>query len=159
MSDRPADNALGDVLDRLISQAEAEGTSDQEQPPTVETGNEPTSERVGQGGPDGLLANPALLSALPQLMKLFSGNSGAKPSGSTGGGGVKSGRPIPIDRHTALLCALKPYLAAERRQAAEQLINLCRVWGTLQGMGVSLPALLGSHPSETTHEGKGDDHV
>ena len=159
MSDRPADGIPDDVLDRLISQAEAEGASAQAQSSAIETGASPASEGVGRGGLEGLLANPALLTALPQLMKAFSGGSASKPSGAAGGDSAKSGRSIPVDRHTALLCALKPYLASERRQAAEQLINLCRVWGTLQGMGISLPALLSSPPAEVTPDRKGDDRV
>ena len=112
----------------------------------------------------GLLSNPALLSALPQLM------SSLGPL--LGGGGQKSAQPspasqpqegdspsaapqpkagIPLDRHTALLCAIKPYLGKDRQAAAEYMIQMCRVLSTLQGMGISIPSLMASMPK---HQGE-----
>lgn len=164
MSDRPTDGALGDLLDRLISQAEAQGATPPTETKAAETAAAPVSSG-SSGGLEGILGNPALLTALPQLMKALGGLQAHAPTGEVKalaeakGTGDKVTRAIPIDRHTALLCALKPYLSSERRQAAEQLISLCRVWGTLQGMGISLPALLGSPPTEARGEEKGDRHV
>ena len=60
---------------------------------------------------------------------------------------------LPPDRHTALLCALKPYLGSERRQAVEYLISVCRVWGTLQSVGLTLPALLSPEQGKGTPSG------
>lgn len=34
----------------------------------------------------------------------------------------------------ALLCALKPYLSPERREMADYLLRVCRVYDTLQGL-------------------------
>ena len=55
-------------------------------------------------------------------------------------------RPHTIDRHTALLCAVKPYLSPERQSAADTVIRLCRVWDALERSGISLSGLLGSIP-------------
>lgn len=157
MDDRQV-RPLGEVLERLIDDAE-QGTPPLDAmvgkvlPPQV-----PSSAAAGLLG--GLLSNPALLSGLPQLLSgLGSLSGGASPNGENKNRddasaieadpkkGESQGvsapvRTMPPDRHTALLCALKPYLGAERRQAADYLISLCRVWGTLQSMGINLPALL-----------------
>lgn len=78
----------------------------------------------------GLAANPGMMARLPQMLgmlgPLLGGLGGGPPSG--GGGG---GKPH-TDRHTALLCAVKPYLCAERQVAAERLIQLCKMWDLLQ---------------------------
>ena len=156
--DMPAEAAtekqpVGDLLERLIAEAE-QGQSHtpdilvERLPPESSGGGLPSGGILG-----GLLSSPALLSALPQLMNGLGGLSkGTVSAESTeekdgnGGGSAavsakQSGYSHP-DRHTALLCALKPYLGSERQQAAEYLISLCRVWSTLQGMGINLPALL-----------------
>lgn len=160
-----------DLLTRLIRQAEAQGTSASADLPPEGSGNingetSVNSQPTASGQPaiggllNGLLSNPALLSALPQLLNglgALSKGSVAQPadarptsapsvaasSTATGGGAPLTTVKIPhLDRHTALLCAIKPYLGSSRQQAAEYLINLCRVWNTLQGMGLNLPALL-----------------
>lgn len=157
-----------DLLDRLIREAEQGSEAPPSEGAAAEGGpanGTPTGASPLGGGLGGLLSNPALWSALPQLLNglgQLSGGQGEKDSSDGGprdGGGVSdakavsgSGQSRPVggkgglspDRHTALLCALKPYLGRERQQAAEYLISLCRVWGTLQSMGISLPALLSS---------------
>lgn len=158
MDDRQV-RPLGEVLERLIDDAE-QGTppSDAMVGKVLPPQAPPSSAAAGLLG--GLLSNPALLSGLPQLLSglgsLSGGpshneeNKGQGDAAPTGADPKKEenqggGRPVRImspDRHTALLCALKPYLGAERRQAADYLISLCRVWGTLQSMGINLPALL-----------------
>ncbi len=124
-----------DMLERLIREAEAEGAplpiaadaslSPSTEEPTVPTAAPATAPLAG------LLSNPAVLSALPTLL-----------GGLNGKGANTKKKP---DRHTALLCAIKPYLGQERRQTADQLISLCRLWNTLEGAGLTrmLPALLG----------------
>lgn len=143
-----------DLLDRLIRKAQEEvpSTPTDTPPSTPVSTDTKASTPVGNGVLGGLLSNPAMLSALPQLMSslgpLLSSGGQKTQALPTGGGSTPKGTPtppktaIPIDRHTALLCAIKPYLGRERQQAAEQMINLCRVWSTLQGMGISLPMLL-----------------
>ena len=111
-----------------------------------------------------LLANPALLSALPSLL---SGLSAIRPSPSsredtatsvsvddhTSEKSVKvPEKKAPTDRHTALLCALKPYLSSERRQATEYLLGMCRLWDTLRTMGINLPAMLTSGQEAVTED-------
>lgn len=109
---------------------------------------------TGGGLPGALLANPAVLSVLPVLAENLAPLMGAAVSGSGGGqngapgdsSGQGSGavRPRFADRHTALLCAIKPYLSPARREAAETVIRLCRVWDALEKSGISLSGLLGS---------------
>jgi hypothetical protein len=58
------------------------------------------------------------------------------------GSSPNAARPHSVDRHTALLCAIKPYLSPERQDAAETVIRLCRVWDALERSGISLSGLL-----------------
>ena len=104
-----------------------------------------------------LLSNPALLSALPALMENLPALTGGRSPRS---GSATVTRPHSLDRHTALLCAIKPYLSPGRREAAETVIRLCRVWDALEKSGISLTGLLGAAPpaGEQTGEG-GDGHV
>ena len=133
-----ADQDVNTLLDRLIAEAQAEDATPSSDSATVEA--------VASVSPDAsplgaLFSNPAIMSAIPTLMKelgpVLSGFGGK----GEGGGGVptlkilQGGHP---DRHTALLCAVKPYLGRERQEAAEQLIRLCRIWTALQGVGGSL---------------------
>ncbi len=156
MSDRADPNAL---LARLLDEAEAAQTADQSSPSEQSTTPPPSSppatdEPVAAGGLSpllgGLLSNPALLSALPTLVEnlspLLSGGTSGGSAGSPSGGtsAVSTGHHLPIDRHTALICAIKPYLSSERQAAAETIIRLCRVWDTLSRSGISLSGLLGS---------------
>ena len=142
-----------DLLDRLIRKAQEEvpnTPTDTPTSPPVSTDAQ-ASTPVGNGVLGGLLSNPAMLSALPKLMNSLGpllGSGGQKTQDLPTGGSTSQGShsasntSIPVDRHTALLCAIKPYLGKERQQAAEQMINLCRVLSTLQGMGISLPMLM-----------------
>ena len=134
-----ADQDVSTLLDRLIAEAQ------REEPSPTEAPSAPTSAAASasaDASPLGaLFSNPALMTALPTLMRelgpMLSGLGGK----GDGGGGLASlkllqgGHP---DRHTALLCAIKPYLGRERQEAAEQMIRLCRIWTALQGVGGSL---------------------
>lgn len=148
------------LLERLLDEAEAQGGGDgtTEQSPGGEAAPVPpgapsypsavpsasaaaspgASETSAAGGGllGALLANPAVLSALPTLVENLS-----PLMGSAGSGAV---RPRSADRHTALLCAIKPYLSPARREAAETVIRICRVWDALERSGISLSGLLGS---------------
>lgn len=138
-------------------------------PPSQPGGAPPPSPLGGAAAPllNGLLSNPALLSALPTLMEKMAPLLGAargsgggdgtgadtvSQGGTPGQGGAASpvgGLPVArpshagMDRHTALLCAVKPYLNPQRRAAADTMIQLCRVWDALEKSGISLGSLLG----------------
>lgn len=139
---------LNSILERLLAEAEGEGPAGDAPPgeanpiqpaedaaPASPASAVPTGLAGGAGNP---LMNPALLAALPSLAE----NLGPLMGSLTGGGGVKTRRPPPSDRHTALLCAIKPYLSPRRRETAETVIRLCRIWDALEKSGISLTGLL-----------------
>jgi hypothetical protein len=84
-------------------------------------------------------ALPMLIENVGPLMGSLTGGSGSAPTSAT--------RPHAVDRHTALLCAIKPYLSPQRREAAETVIRLCRVWDALERSGISLSGLLAGLPA------------
>ncbi len=134
------------LLDRLIRQAQEESP-----PPAAQAQAAPSASSAPLGGLlGGLASNPALLQALPQLLSVIGKPTGgaqqsnALPQGENASAPPSSRASVSVDRHTALLCAVKPYLSRERQRAAEYMISLCRVWSTLQGMGISLPMLMSS---------------
>ncbi len=137
-----------DRLSRILDEVEGEVP-----PPTAteipsEGGNQAAGAGLGSllGG---LTADPAVLSALlPALLSAFGGNAGGSRTDSTGTPPTPSpektavpGRSLPLDRHTALLCAVKPYLGERRQATAETILRLCRVWDALSRAGIT-PSLL-----------------
>ena len=151
----------GSLLERLLDEAEAAALPAAEPPPTPPP---PAGQSSGEvpsppaGNPLGLLLqNPALLSALPSLMENLS------PLLSSLGGGAGTSpnatRPHSIDRHTALLCALKPYLSPHRRETAETVLRLCKVWDALERSGISISSLLGAVGGGTASGEGRDDRV
>ncbi len=161
--DRPINTAappgrnMNDLLDRLLDEAEqgpppsgTETSGASPSPPIPSAGQMPPPTLTGEGGGPmasllgGLAANPALLSALPAVLEnigpLLSGLRAAGAPSGAARSSVPGARSL--DRHTALLCAVKPYLGAERQAAAETVIRLCRVWDALEKSGVSLSGLL-----------------
>lgn len=145
------------LLERLLDEVENTAPPPADFPPTPPpaAGNPPTdTPPPPAGNPLGLLLqNPALLSALPSLMENLSPLLGSLGSGA--GSAPNATRPHSIDRHTALLCALKPYLSPHRRETAETVLRLCKVWDALERSGISLTGLLGSVGSGTTaNEGR-----
>lgn len=179
MDEQVSRTGLSDALERILREVEggAAGerapTADDRPPPSpppAEGGDTPLddtlSSAAGAGGvpPEGatplgallggVMSNPALLTALPTLMEnlgpLLGGGAGR------GGGGKGDGGRRPshsTDRHTALICAVKPYLSGERQEAAEKIIRLCRAWEALQRSGVT-DALRGLSPA--AHREVGD---
>ena len=86
-----------------------------------------------------LLSHPGLLQALPVLTENLAPLLGSLSKGI--GSAPHATRPHGVDRHTALLCAVKPYLSPARREAAEAVIRLCRVWDALDRAGIPLTGL------------------
>lgn len=155
--------ALNTLLDRLLD--EVEGDTNAANPPSaplpsassvpaqaVPGGTPPSGSATPSPGNTipasgggasllgGLLANPALLSALPTLAENLSPLLGSMSRGT--GSAPSATRPHTVDRHTALLCAVKPYLSPRRQDAAETVIRLCRIWDALERSGISLSGLL-----------------
>ena len=137
-----ADQDISTLLDRLIAEAQEADESPPADAPSVEASALASSSSSADASPLGaLFSNPAVMTAIPTLMKeLGPMLSGLGGKGDSGGGAaslkfLQGGHP---DRHTALLCAVKPYLGHERQEAAEQLIRLCRIWTAIQGVGGSL---------------------
>ena len=124
---------LSSRLDALIDQVTAEAPADDVPPVAAAPSSPDLSGLLG-----GLMSNPAMLSKLPELMGTLGPLLGGL--GGLGGGKPRSGGGSPhhgglhLDRHTALLCAVKPYLCAERQQMAEYLIGLCKMGDVLQKM-------------------------
>ena len=164
---------LGEILERLLDEAEGEGSSAPPPPPAsadagaTVTGDTavPVSAPTSEGGISplaGLLSNPALLSALPTVMENLSPLQGNLNRGV--GSSPSATRPHTVDRHTALLCAIKPYLSPRRQEAAETVIRLCRVWDALERSGIHVGDLLGglgrgvTGESSSVAEGR-RDHV
>ena len=149
-----------DLLERLLEEAEAQSSSpsapsEPSPPPAPAVGSIPKAPPSPLGA---LLSDPAVLTALPALMEDLSPLLGGLGRGVGSGSGAT--RPHPVDRHTALLCAIKPYLSPARRDAAETVIRLCRIWDALERSGISLTGLLGSlgGTAAPTVEGR-DDRV
>lgn len=145
-----------DLLERLLDEVENTPPSGDDPPTSPPTS--PTAPPPMGGSPLGmLLQNPALLSALPTLMENLSPLLSGLSSGV--GHSPHATRPHSIDRHTALLCALKPYLSAHRRDTAETVIRLCRVWDALEKSGISLTGILGSVGGGVSQGEGRDDRV
>lgn len=134
------DTSSQPLLEKLIREVQENATSDTDTPPA--------SPSQAGGILGGLASNPALIQALPQLLSSLGRLSGGASTHAEGNPHPRSNSSASMDRHTALLCALKPYLGKERRQAADYMINFCKVWSTLQSMGISLPMLLSSFTGE-----------
>lgn len=169
--------ALNTLLDRLLDEVEGDTNAanlPSAAPPPPSTSAVPTQAVPADTAPasgnaipssgggasllGGLLANPALLSALPTLAENLSPLLGSLSRGT--GSAPTATRPHTVDRHTALLCAVKPYLSPRRREAAETVIRLCRIWDALERSGISLSGLfsgsVGGVPAaqETATEGE-----
>ncbi len=135
----------GALLERLLDEAEgkapAASSAPPSEPPPAPTESPSGVSAAGASPLAALLTDPAVLSALPALMEGLSSLSGGS---GTSGSAPAAARPHAIDRHTALLCAVKPYLSPARRDAAETVIRLCRIWDALERAGISPSGLLGS---------------
>lgn len=87
------------------------------------------------GGLSALLANKELMSKLPDILAAFGGSVpagafGNMRPGSPAGPSGKPGPPVPhpgkqhVDKRTALLIALKPYLSGPRREAVDYFLKI-----------------------------------
>ncbi len=137
-------NTASLLLDRLLDEVESESL--EPTPASVKTGTAPTTP-TAQAPPasglasllGGLAADPAVLtSVLPAMLSAFGGGSSSKGEPAS----LSSERPLPPDRHTALICAVKPYLGERRQATADTVLKLCRIWDALNRAGLS-PAVLG----------------
>lgn len=178
----PLSGSLAGRLSQILDEVEGQSS-----PPPPEPAEQPTEAASAPvlGNPNsgallgGLLSNPALLSAIPTLLEnlspLLSGHgtsqggtpqSGTPQSGTSQGGTSQGGTPqggtpsrhYPVDRHTALICAVKPYLGSERQAAADTILRLCRIWDALARSGVNLSGLLSTLGGGSSGEGDRPSH-
>ncbi len=138
-----------DRLSRILDEIEGKGDPASVSPPPAE------SAAVAQAPPasgasnflGGLAVDPALLSSvLPALLSALPKHDGGGSAGVTDAAPAASKPAVPeraprLDRHTALLCAVKPYLGERRQATAENVLRLCRIWDALNRAGIS-PSLL-----------------
>ncbi len=133
---------MKDLLERLLDEAEGGTVASAVSPdgqgvPSPEPSASPAGQifppsgGAGPGAGEGSVPGASAASLLQTLGAL---------GPLLGGGGKRSGG-IP-DRHTALLCALKPYLSHERQQAADTLLRLSRIWDVLSQSGLSMGGIL-----------------
>ncbi len=122
----------------------------------------PSSDGIGDGTATmptgGASMNMAWLTALPTLMENLSPLLGRPPSsGGERGEAPRQERGAAdtavvrtatghrsLNRHTALLSAIKPYLSSDRQAATDTVIRLCRIWDTLEQSGISPGGILSS---------------
>jgi len=71
--------------------------------------------------------------AAPAPVSATDREKGESPAGETAAVMAKVSPPRKKGKHReALLCALKPYLSPERREMADYLIRVCRVYDTVR---------------------------
>ncbi len=193
MDSQSASDRLARLLDELEAQgAAAPSAAEPEKPPGTPTVQDTAAVQGAAAAPGasappvsgmssllgGLVSDPAVLSSvLPTLLAAFSGNGGGSrqtassaASGTSQAVSAPSGRPsdtprsVPLDRHTALLSAVKPYLGERRQATADTVLRLCRLWDALNRAGITpamleggLAGLLGGKP--TSPAGAGDAAV
>lgn len=146
------------LLERLLDEAEAPSPPPPAAPPPHPPSDGEASSQAPPNPLGSLLSDPAVLTALPTLMENLSPLLGGLSRGT--GSAPNASRPHTVDRHTALLCAIKPYLSPHRQETAETVIRLCRVWDALERSGISLTGLLGTLGGTVTPSGEGrDDRV
>ena len=180
MSDYPSSPDPKGLLERLLDEAEATAAAEPVGEGAAESGGgdrpsdvtrPPSAADPPQSPPpllESILSNPSVWTALPGLLEnltpLLGGirREGPATVGDSGGNRSSgSSASRRLDRHTALLCALKPYLSPSRRESVEMVIRLCRVWDALEKSGISPLSLLRSAALVGEGDGeKGDDsHV
>ncbi len=154
-------NTASDRLGRILDEVEREMAVPD--PPSAAAGASagasagvPSGTAAGLGSLlGGLSGDPsALISVLPTLLSAFGGggtgggNAGgnaaagaAKPTGGNAAG--STAKSMPPDRHTALICAVKPYLGERRQATAETILKFSRVWDALNRAGITPTVLAG----------------
>ena len=113
--------------------SQPESTPDTPPPPTdAETAAQATDAVPPPGntagGLGGLLSNPDVMAKLPAVMATIAPMLGGEGKGSTKN---HSSPPRSENKHTALLCALKPYLSPRRCQAIDYIIKLEKIGSLL----------------------------
>ena len=179
MSDYPSSPDPKGLLERLLDEAEATAAAETVKEAAAESGGgDRPSDVTGPSSAadpplspppllESLLSNPAVWTALPGLLENLSpllGGLRREASAAESSSEKRLSAPTAshrLDRHTALLCALKPYLSPSRRESVETVIRLCRVWDALEKSGISPLSLLRSADPVGDGDGeKGDDsHV
>ena len=137
---------MKELLERLLDEAEgapssADGGSGGTSPSPG--GSQNPSPSGGSFTPNGGQENGEAGGLGMSAASLFQTLGALGPLLGGGGGSNKRSGGVP-DRHTALLCALKPYLRHERREAVDTLLQLCRVWDVLSKSGISMGGILNS---------------
>ena len=116
-----ARRSLEDIL-REVEQDDTLRTSEKDS--TRETPSEVTGEGGNESGLGSLLSHPELLTKLPLLLRVVQ---------SLGEKDLKLDDRRP-DTPEQLLCALRPYLGQERRQAIDTMIRVSRLSASLKSL-------------------------
>ena len=136
-----------DLLSRILDEVEPLSS------PTAPA--EPSSSTVSQAGVKVEAERSAPPPISPDLISLLPSILSALPQGGSGAGKAGGAKGHTMDRHTALLCAIKPYLGERRQATAETVLRLCRLWDALSRAGLSsalLGGLMGSSGAEQSRE-------
>ena len=146
MSEHDIPNGGADYLSNVIK-AISQGASAKQTSEQDGDGNaEPTLGGDQLSGGDllsTLLSNPDVLSKLPTVISAIKpfmemmGSQSAQTSAPPQGKADEKPSPSTLhheghDSRTALLCAMKPYLSAERRQAIDYIVKLGRLGDILK---------------------------
>lgn len=137
---------MKELLERLLDEAEgAPSSADELSGGEGPSPNQPQNPSPSGGSftPNGGQENGEAGGLGMSAASLFQTLGALGPLLGGGGGSNKRSGGVP-DRHTALLCALKPYLRHERREAVDTLLQLCRVWDVLSKSGISMGGILNS---------------
>lgn len=153
MNSRGAPDApsLASIIDAVLTSmpqgASADDTAETVTTTPPPTGIGGTAQGAGAGGTDilsSLLSNPELISKLPQILSLIkpvmemlaSGNTTTTTSDQQAvtAGAMSKSHQAPHDDRSALLCAMKPYLGRERREAIDYIIKLARLGDILKSL-------------------------
>ena len=117
---------MGKLKD-LLQDTQQNTQQDTQQDPQQAAAPLPVSADTAADGLASVLGNPALMAKLPQVMAML------KPMLSDSAPSPQSPKaPSPEERRAALLLALKPFLATERQQAVETMLQISRLGTVLR---------------------------
>ena len=132
MSNEPGGAAPTEMLSAILQNPEIMGKlrdllQDAPQDPQPSAPALSVSADTAADGLASVLGNPALMAKLPQVMAML------KPMLSDGAPSQQSPKvPTSEERRAALLLALKPFLATERQQAVETMLQISRLGTVLR---------------------------